>query len=87
MKSISEQTLYETTDLAVNLPALLTNISCLMTCYAVNPSAGLARIIQRHIGVLLTSPLATELEEWESTFIQLHTQWDCIIQRHQSLSM
>jgi len=87
MKKLTRQTLPKSTDFAANLPILVTTISCLMTSYAISPSAGLARNIQRHMGILLTSPVAIELEAWESTFIQLHTQWDYIIQRHESLSI
>ncbi len=70
-------------DSVANLPRLVTIICHLMTCYAMHPCEEIAKNINRHMQVLLSSAAAIELGEWRETFLQLQIQWDAISQRYE----
>lgn len=70
-------------DSAANLPTLVTIICHLMTCYAMHPCEDIAKNINRHMQILLSSTASIELGEWKATFLQLQIQWDAITRRYQ----
>lgn len=68
--------------LGADLPTLISIVCDLMTSYAINPCARLAKNINQHLEFVLNFSSTSDLAEWKSTLTHLQGQWEVIALQH-----